>query len=220
MKLLPALSGAERGAVRPRQPLVWRLQQWLANWLPLALMALLAVYTGWLFKETPSADVPLAELAARNKPDYEMHGFELQRFRDDGRTQAWLRGEALRHYPVDDRIEVDQVRLELQGEDGSWLRVEADRGVGPQDGSQMRLTGHVRVRRFAPDADPDTSPPLVELLTTELLAERDGQRLSSRAPSTAITDTARLQSSGFQYSHASGLLQFSGPSRTVLKSQR
>jgi lipopolysaccharide export system protein LptC len=214
MKLLPALSGAERGAVRARQPWVWRLQQWLANWLPLGLMALLAVFTAWLVRTTPGA--PLAERAQRLTPDYQMRRFELQRFGIDGQTQAWLRGDALRHYPIDDRIEFDAIRLELQGSDGSWLHAESERAVGPQDGSQLRMSGQVRVRRWAPGADPASARPELELQTTELLAERNGERLSSRAPTLALTPNARIELRGFRYTHGNGLLQFDGPSRTVL----
>lgn len=216
-RTLAPLSGAERGAVRQRQPLRWRIQQWLSNYLPLALMALLAVFTGWLVQQTPGAEGPQVAVAARSTPDYEMRGFELQRFGPDGSTQAWLRGEALRHYPVDDRVEFDRIRVELQGEDGSWLHAEAMQAVGPQDGSSLRMSGSVLVRRYAPGADPASSQPVMELQTTDLLAERDGRRLSSRARTQVLTPSASLQIQGFRYEHGSGLLQFGGPSRTVLQ---
>lgn len=219
MKALAPLTAAARGSVRKRQPWVWRLQQWLINYLPLALMALLAVFTAWLVKQAPSGDDPQVALAPRSTPDYEMRGFELQRFDAEGRTQAWLRGEALRHYPDDDRIEFDRIRLELQGADGSWLHAESQHAVGPQDGSRLRMTGTVMVRRYAPGADPASSLPVMELQTTELLAERDGQRLSSRALTQLKSGSASAQVAGFDYEHGSGLLRFRGPSRTVLESR-
>ncbi len=217
MKVLAPLSAAARGSVRQRQPLSWRLQQWLASYLPLALMALLAVFTAWLVKQAPGSDGPQVPVAPRSTPDYEMRGFELQRFGADGRTQAWLRGDALRHYPDDDRIEFERIRLELQGEDGSWLHAESRSAVGPQDGSRLRMSGLVLVRRYAPGADPASSLPIMELQTTELLAERDGRRLSSRAATEVKTPSATLQVSGFVYEHGSGQLHFSGPSKTVLQ---
>ncbi len=217
MKTLAPLSGAARGSVKQRQPWGWRLQQWLMNYLPLALMALLALFTAWLVKQSPPSDGPQVAVAPRSTPDYEMRGFELQRFGPDGRTQAWLRGEALRHYPDDDRIEFERIRVELQGDDGSWLHAESREAVGPQDGSRLRMSGLVLVRRYAPGADPATALPVMELQTTELVAERDGRRLSSRAATQIKTPSATVQVSGFDYEHGSGLLRFQGPSRTVLQ---
>ena len=62
--------------------------------------------------------------------------------------------------------------------------------------------------------------PLMELRTRELLAERDGRRLSSRADTRVLS--ARLQGrvGGFQYEHGSGRLQFSGPSHFEVPAAR
>lgn len=211
-RTLAPLSGAEHGRVRVRQPFIWRLQQWLSNYLPLALMALLALFTTWLLKQTPSADEPQVALPARITPDYQMRGFELQRFGADGGTEAWLRGNALRHYPSDDRVEFDRIQLRLRGEDGSWLVAEAEQAVGPQKGDWLRLRGQVQVRRFAPEADPASAAPVMTLHTTELLAERNGRRLSSLATTRVLTPRTQAQVAGFRYEHGSGRLSFSGPS--------
>lgn len=213
---LDPLGQHERGARRARQPFVWRLQQWLSNYLPLALMALLAAFTTWLVRQAPSAEGPVAARVERSTPDYEMRGFELQRFGADGQTSAWLRGEALRHYPVDDRVEFDRIQLRLRDEQGAWLLAEAQSAEGPEQGGWLRLRGGVVVRRFAPGADPASSAPLMELRTQELLAERDGHRLSSRSPTQVNTARSRAQVAGFRYEHGSGRLLFDGPSRFEL----
>lgn len=219
MKTLAPIGANAHGQqqAQQQQPLRWRLQQWLLNYLPLALMALLAAATTWLVRQAPDSAGPQVAVAPRSTPDYEMRGFELQRFNADGGTQAWLRGEALRHYPDDDRLEFDGLRIELQGEDGSWLHAESRQAVGPQDGSRLRMSGLVLVRRYAPGADPARSLPVMELQTTELIAERDGSRLSSRAATQVRTPTATVQVAGFDYEHGSGLLRFKGPSRSVLQ---
>lgn len=210
---LAPLDGAGHGAVRQRQPFVWRLQQWLINYLPLALMALLALFTTWLLKQPPDGEGPQSDTPRPNAPDYEMRGFVLQRFGAGGHTQAWLRGEALRHYPSDDRIEFDRIQVRVQGPAGDWLLADAEHAVGPQNGDWLRLRGQVQVRRFAPGADPDSAAPLTTLHTTELLAERHGQRLSSRSATRILTPRTRAQVSGFRYEHGSGQLNFDGPSR-------
>lgn len=218
-QVLAPLADAARGRVRQRQPLVWRLQQLLSNYLPLALMALLAVFTTWLVRQSPGGEGPMVERPQRLTPDYTMHGFELQRFDASGATQAWVRGEALRHYPVDDRLELDRVQMRLQGQDGSWLLAEADRGVGPENADWLRLSGQVRVRRFAPGAEPLDAAPVMELHTAELLVERNGRRLSSRVATRVTTPRTQAQVAGFRYEHGSGRLWFDGPSRFEIPPQ-
>lgn len=214
--MLAPLSAAAAGKARQRQPFIWRLQQWLSNYLPLAIMALLALFTTWLLRQAPSADVPTEGVPLRDAPDYEMRGFELQRFNADGATQAWLRGDRLRHYPIDDRVLIDRIRLEARHEDGSLLVAEALTAEGPQDGSELQMKGDVRVRRFAPGADAARSAPILELQTQQLLVERDGRRISSKQPSVALSPGQRMEVAGFTYTHGTGALTFKGPTRIEL----
>jgi lipopolysaccharide export system protein LptC len=204
------------GKARQRQPFIWRLQQWLANYLPLALMALLALFTTWLLRQAPDASTPTERVPLRDVPDYEMRGFELQRFNADGATQAWVRGERLRHYPIDDRVLIDRIRLEARGQDGALLIIEALTAEGPQDGTRLNMKGEVRARRFAPGADPEKSAPLLELQSTQLLVERDGTRISSKAPTVALSPGQRMEVAGFTYTHSAGTFNFQGPTRIEL----
>ena len=202
---------------QPRQPLSWRLQRWLSNWLPVALLALLALATTWLVRQTPLPEGPMGEPAARSKPDYTMSGFELQRFAADGSSQAWLRGDQLRHFPQGDRIEIDGLRLRAQAPDGGLLLAEAAKAAGPLDGSRLLLSGGVQVRRFAPGADPEQAAPLMQLSTASLLAENEGQRLSSRQPTEVVTPQSRIQAGGgFRYDHPKSRLDLSGPTQVTL----
>lgn len=219
MKLLAPLGP---GRARERQPLSWRLQRWLSNWLPVALLALLAVFSTWLVKQTPLPEAPSGEPLERAKPDYEMRRFELQRFGAGGAARAWLQGDALRHYPQGDRLEIDGLRLRAQSEDGSWLLAEAARAEGPMDGSRLRLSGGVRVRRFAPGLDPDAegAAPLMRLATAEMLVENEGQLLSSRSATEVLTPRSQMRVGGFRYEHAKGQLRFSGPSQITFPPRR
>jgi lipopolysaccharide export system protein LptC len=208
--------------VRERQPLIWRVQRWVSNWTPLVLMALLALFSTWLVKQTPLPEAPRGELLARGKPDYEMRGFELQRFAATGGSRAWLRGDVLRHYPQGDRIEILGLRLRAQAEDGSWLLAEAAQAEGPLDGSLLQLRGGVVVRRYATGVDPDAAgaTPLMRMTTAELQVEDRGERLSSRSPTEVLTPRSQMKVAGFRYEHAKNLLRFSGPSQITLPPRR
>lgn len=214
---LSPINPAALGRVRVRQPFIWRLQGWIGNYLPLLVLALLAVGTTWLVRQTPNPDGPTEAVAPRHKPDYVMQGFELQRFEPSGQPQAWIKGLELRHYPDTDRIEIDQFSLRAVNAEGQWLLIDAEQAEGPRDGSQMNLKGQVKVRRHPPGGDPNGTPPELTLLAENLVVLVDTKRLRTSGPasvqaSSGLTMTVR----GFDFDHRSGELRFGGPSRTTL----
>lgn len=214
---LAPLSGAARGRVKQRQPFVWRLQGWLGQYLPLAVMALLAAGTGWLVKQSPAPDGPTVPIPPRHQPDYEMQGFELQRFDAQGQPQAWVRGDELRHYPDTDRIEIDGVHLRARNTAGQWLVVQAARAEGPRDGSVLQLSGQVRLMRLVAGTEPGDERAEMRLDTEAMEVHVDARTARSRAATQVQTGQgARMQVRGFDYDHAQGLLRFGGPSRTDL----
>lgn len=215
----PALAPLNAGTPRrARQSWVWRVQTWLFNYLPLAVLALGALFTTWLVRQTPLPQGPTEAVPLRHVPDYEMRQFELLRYLPDGSQQAWLRGERLRHYPDDDQIEVDQLELRMVDEQGRPLLVTAARAQGPAKGDRLTLSGAVHVRRFTPGADPTQAAPDLELRTEKLTALVPERRLQSSVAVEVRAPRMQLQALGFDYQHASGLLQFRGPSRTVMQS--
>jgi len=214
----PALAPLSTGHPRrPRQSWIWRLQTWLFNYLPLAVLALGALFTTWLVRQTPLPQGPTEAVPLRHVPDYEMRQFELLRYLPDGSQQAWLRGERLRHYPDDDQIEVDQLELRLLDEQGRSLLVTARHGQGPAKGERLVLSGAVQVRRFAVGADPASTAPELELNTERLTALVPERRLQSDVAVDMRAPRLQLQAQGFDYQHQGGLLQFRGPSRTVMQ---
>jgi lipopolysaccharide export system protein LptC len=206
--------------VRQRQPFIWRLQAWLANYLPLALMALLALFSFWLLRQTPVPGGPTEERPLRHVPDYEMRGFELQRFLPDGSRQARLYGAVLRHYPDTDSIEIERLQLHLVADDGRLVLAEAERAQGPAQGETLNLEGKVRVRRFALGVDPASAAPEMELRTEALTARIKERRLLSRRPTELVAPGLQLQARGLDYHHASGQLLLQGPTRSVFTKKR
>lgn len=214
---LAPLSGAAHGRKRQRQPLAWRVQAWLSHYLPLLVLALLAAGTGWLVKQSPSPDGPTVPIPPRHKPDYEMTGFELQRFDASGQVQAWVRGEALRHYPDTDRIEIDGVTVRTRNAAGQWLTVQAKQAEGPRDGSSLHLTGQVRLQRLQRSEEGGDVPADLSLVTDTLELLIDARQARTTAIAQVRTGGgARMTVNGFQYDHTNGQLRFGGPSRTEL----
>ena len=84
------LDPASPVATGPKEPRGrWdRVREALATYSPLLLMAVLAVFTGWLVKSAPRAMPEALEAAVRSGPDYAMTGFQVQRHGADGRVQV------------------------------------------------------------------------------------------------------------------------------------
>lgn len=218
---LPPLPPAS-GRPHPRRDAwLWRVQSWLSHYLPLAFLALGALFTTWLLRQTPPVSGPTIERPQRTAPDYTMSNFELLRYLPSGRQQAWLRGQTLRHYPHNDQIQVEHLVLRWVDDSGQLLVAEAQRGSGHAQGDRLMLEGAVRVRRYASEAagDQQTAPEW-ELRTEALEAWGPEQRLFSAQASRLETPRLQLQARGFAYQHRKGQLQFHGPSHTELKPPR
>ncbi len=216
-EVLAPLSASTRGQVRQRQPFVWRLQAWLGNYLPLAVMALLAVATTWLVKISPGPDGPTQDLPPRQTPDYTMQGFELQRFNAQGEGEVWIKGLELRHYPATDTIQIDQVHVRARNVAGEWLLAQADSAEGPRDGSLLLLKGRVKLSRHPAGNEPEATTPDLTLEAETLEAHLKDKRVTSRDEATARTGAGTtVQMQGFDYDHTKGVLRMGGPSTTTI----
>ncbi|MFG6447995.1 LPS export ABC transporter periplasmic protein LptC [Roseateles sp. BYS180W] len=195
-------------------PWVWRVQTWLANYVPLLLMAALAALTWWLIKNTPLLAPAGEKLPPRHIPDYTMEGFELSRFDKSGQLRAQVLGKAMRHYPDTDTFELDGVTLRAHGNSGELTLVDAQRAESNGDGSELVLRGQVQVRRFERDAQGRLRPlPAMELHSEHLVAYVKQDRLVAEQRATLRLPGGELSLSRFDYQHRSGVLQFSGLTR-------
>lgn len=190
-----------------RQPIGWRVRETLSAYLPLLLMALLALGTWWLVDNTPDA-LPEREAAApRHEPDYTMRSFTLQRYDASGRLVAQVEGEQLRHYPDDDTIEIDTVRLRAIGSDGSVTLATARRGLAKGDGSEVELLGGARVTSEGGARAP------VQFEGERLRALVDAGRVISPLPVRAIIGSNEIRAAGLDYDRKTQQARLVGPMR-------
>ncbi|WP_238455826.1 LPS export ABC transporter periplasmic protein LptC [Azohydromonas lata] len=198
-----------RPAVRMPWPL--RLRECVLGYLPLLLMALLALATWWLVKSTPNAPEPGSEAAVRHVPDYTMQGFKTQRFTPQGALQVQIEGTQMRHYPDNDTFEVDEVRIRSLGEDGTVMRATARRALSNGKGTQVQLMGNAVVVREALDGQ----PPL-EIRSELLTFFTETKRVVTDQPVQVLQGSNDMRAAGVDYDHRSGLAQLTGPMRARL----
>lgn len=208
---VPISLGPPRGrAVRPALPWHARLRQTLSSYLPLVLMALLALATWWLVNHSPRPQAEAVPAPVSTEPDYTMTGFALERFDAGGRLKLRIEGAVLRHFPVNDRIEIEDAQIRAYAPDGRVTLATARRALANGDGSEVQLQGGAEVT--AADA---SGVPLVirgEFLHAFLVTER----VRTHLPVYVRQGGTELRAGGLSYDHATRRLELKGPIRTTL----
>ncbi len=199
----------------PRLATPWhvRLRETLSSYLPLLLMALLALSTWWLVKNTPHADAPAERTVLRKEPDYTMSNFVLQRFDRDGRLSLRLEGLQMRHLPDLDRIEVDGVRLQSWAQGGRITRASARRAIGNGDASELQLQGDATVVSSGGAVPAGGKDEPIEFRGEFLHAFVTTERAQSHLPVQVLQGGNDIRAAGFDYDHLAGRLDLTGPVR-------
>ncbi|CAD5373417.1 LPS export ABC transporter periplasmic protein LptC [Rubrivivax sp. A210] len=212
---VPISLGPVRGA-GPRADTPWhlRLRHALSSYLPLLLMALLALATWWLAKHSPRPPAPPAERGASADPDYTMTQFALERFDAGGRLKLRIEGARMRHFPASDRIEIEGVQIHAYAPDGRSTLASARYAVGTGDGSEMQLSGGAQL--IGSSAQGVDVVLRSEFLHLYLAAER----VHGPVPVLVHQGASTMQAEGLDYDHGRRLLELKGPLRTVLAPPR
>lgn len=207
---VPISLGAAPGPSRVARPWPLRLRDALSTYLPLLLMALLALATWWLVKNSPRAPEATGERPVSQEPDYTMTTFSIDRFDAAGRLKLRIEGQRMRHFPATDRIEVDDVQIRAIAPDGRETRARAARAIGNGDGSEVQLLGGAEVT-----SEDAAGEPLVmrgEFLHAFLVTER----VQSHLPVLVQSAGAEMRAAGLEYDHATRRLNLQGPMRAVM----
>lgn len=180
----------------------------ISAYLPLVLMALLALGTWWLVLQSPAPQPERPQEPPRHVPDYTMSRFTVLRYAPDGRLAGRVEGEQLHHFPDTDTIEVEQPRIRAIAADGRVLVATADRAVGNANASQLELNGAARVIREATAA-----APAIDFRGEYLHADFQGERLRSHLPVVVRRGTVTVRAAAFEYDHGTQRVELKGAVR-------
>jgi lipopolysaccharide export system protein LptC len=182
----------------------------LSSYLPLMLMAMLALATWWLVKNSPRASGPVDQPAVSAEPDYTMRQFGIERFDAAGRLKLRIEGDQLRHFPAFDRVEIQAARIRAIAPDGRVTLASAQRAVGNGDGSEIQLIGEAEVRSEYRGGQ--TLRIRGEFLQAYLLTER----LTSDRPVRVTLGNNEIKAEGLDYDNVAQRLDLKGPMRADL----
>ena len=205
-------SAATSAPTRAVAPLGWRVRDALSSYLPLLLMALMAVGTAWLVKHTPSAPNAGNDGPARTEPDYTMNGFAIVRFAPDGHASMRIEGQRLRHYPDTDRIEIEGVRIHAVGDDGRITDASAQRALANGDASELQLIGRAQVRSRPSDSSGD----VLQIDSEFLHAFTRFETVRSHLPVKVLHGAAQVRAGGIEFDNLHQQMQLAGPVHMLL----
>ncbi len=118
----------------------------LATWFPLVLLAVLAALTFWLDRVVQPAGGP-RDSTQRHDPDYIVDKLTISRMDRDGQPRHVLFAERMIHYPDDDSTELVLPRLVSNAASRSPVTVTARRGLISSNGENVYFEDEVQVVR-------------------------------------------------------------------------
>ncbi|MBY0455623.1 MAG: LPS export ABC transporter periplasmic protein LptC [Burkholderiaceae bacterium] len=188
----------------------------VAIYIPVLLMALLALGTWWLVRNAPgSQTAPVADLV-REGPDYLMTKFSIQNFDLSGQLHSETQGEVARHYPQTDTLEIDQMQMRSLTNKGLLTRATAERALSNADGSEIQLFGNAIVTREAAQPSAGTGLPRLEFRGEFLHIWPHTERVYSHQPVSLVRGKDRFTADSLEYDNLDQVLQLRGRVRGVL----
>ncbi|HEX7442059.1 MAG TPA: LPS export ABC transporter periplasmic protein LptC [Caldimonas sp.] len=194
----------------PAAPWPVRLGGLVTAYLPLLVMALLALLSWWLVENTPLAGGPGAEVPPRHDPDYTMREFVVQRFARDGTMRTQIEGDVALHYPDTDTLEIEHPRIRSIAASGRVTLASAERALANGDGSEVQLLVGAHVIREATGAEE-----AIEFRGDFLHVFLATERVRSHLPVRVTQGATEVQAAGMEYDNLARVVDLKGRMRAV-----
>ena len=207
-----AVSGA------PHQLGKWVLRAWdqASIYLPLVLMAALALGTYWLARHSPISPVPEPVKTVTHEIDYFMRQFTIRSFDEVGLLKSEVNGAEARHYADTDILEIDQPRIRSIGDQGGVIVSSGTMALSNGDGSEVQLIGNARVVREAVKAPSGKLTPRMEFAGEFLHAFVKEERVNSHKPVVLTRGADQFSGDTFSYDSITGVVELKGRVKGVL----
>lgn len=195
---------------------------WLAraqSAAPLLLAGVLAAFTWWLVASAPGAgEAARPSEPDRGTPDYELAHARLARFDAQGRLEAVLDGDRMRHYPATQTVQIDAMQMAMRHPDGRRVLAQAREGEWSETRGLASLVGQADVRLA--DAGvvlPAGAASAAELGAgvTRILGERldldtRARVLTSQQPVTVLREGSAVRGQTLRHDEPAGLTDLGG----------
>lgn len=190
-----------------------RMWEHVSIYLPVLLMAALALGTWWLVRNAPKPLVAATDQTASTDPDYTMVAFSVHQFDAQGRLQSVITGDEARHFPATDFLEVDSVRTRSIAPDGTVTLTSGQRGISNGDGSEVQLWGDAQVLR-TPVGQPHNQ---MRVEGEFLHAWTQEERVRSHLPVVLVRGNNRFEGDSLDYDNLSQVVELKGRVQGVIQ---
>lgn len=207
-------------SLRTLSLLPWRqlLQLWdrASIYLPVVLMAGLALFTYWLVRNSPQGAAPAQQRVSNNQIDYFMRQFTVKSFDEKGQLKSEVSGVEARHFTASDTLEIDQARIRSLSDKGRIVLSTSNRALSNSDASEVQLSGNARVIREAAVGADGQSVPRLEFRGEFLHAFVNEERVTSNLPVVLIRGGDQITADTFAYNSLDGVADLKGRVRARL----
>lgn len=216
---MTVLAGSEPPRTGWQNPAPWYLRaiDTASTYLPLLLMAVLALGTWWLVKNTPLFESDRAAAPLRHEPDYTMTQFLVQRFGANGAMRVQIEGDLMKHYPDTDTFEIDNPRIRTIGDDGRITTATARSALSNRDGSEVQLSGGAHVVREAVVTENRTEQ-AIDFRSEFLHYFQFTERVRSHLPVVVTQGGTEIRADSMAYDNLARVLDLKGRVHSVLTS--
>ena len=183
----------------------------LSVYLPLIVMALLALGSWWLVRSVPGLLQPDAKPVVRQDPDYSLSRFSVKSFNASGRMTREVGGEKAQHFPANKTLVISQIRVTAESDNGARMDARATQGRVTDDGKTITLTGQANAIRYA-----NGNSPKIELQGERFVALPDEDRLLSSAPVRIVRGHDVFTSASMDFNGKTGTYVLDGRVRGTL----
>lgn len=183
----------------------------LTLYLPLIVMAILALGSWWLVRSMPELMPTTTDRPLRTEPDYRLENFTVKTFDAEGQLTRQISGDAATHFPQPNELHIDRIQIFAKNDAGSEFTAHADKGISSDNDDRFTLIGNVQAVRKA-----DPRGPLTQLRGERLTAIIHEDRLTSSLPVEITRDRDVFSSDTLDFNTRSGQYLLQGRVRSVI----
>ena len=182
----------------------------LSIYIPIIVMALAALGTWQLVRNSVLPDAASPEKALSHAPDYFMSDFSVRSFDAAGKLASEIIGTNARHFPDTDTLEIDAARMRSINLEGTETRATANRALSNADASEVQLFGNAVVVRDAVPATTGRAQEQMEFRSEFLHTFVNLERVRSHLPVVLIRGADRFTGDGMEYDNLERVLNLTG----------
>ena len=208
----------------PRRPgpTLFRALERLSVYVPILLMALMALTSYWLLRATPQTPVAVAKAPPEHVPTDVMRRFSVRTYGPGGALRSEVFGQEARLYPDDGSMEIDQSRIRSISPQGVATTALAKHAWTNAANDEFVLKGDAVVVREAATLPSGEKLERLEFQGQHLHVYQATRRIVSDQPVVLIKGGNRITANRLDYTErdGSGEALLSGRVRAMLPGRK